>query len=133
MPRMDHLQSDSNDNHGGIGLPEVRLVLECKDAKRRVDRNLAEIHSAYRENYRDHLRYAYALVKSAEVAQDIIQQAFTNALAATERGARIDNMRGFLNSCVHNLCINHAQREHKHFSLESTPLDFTVSPTLICR
>lgn len=130
MPRTDHVTSNPTGKRDKAGKIERRPGLESGDAKRRVKRMLAEIHRCYRNNYDDHFHYAYGRVKSVEVAQDIVQQAFTNALAAAERGARIDNTRGFLNRCVHNLCVSYTHREKKPLPLDMEVLDFIDMATL---
>ncbi len=75
------------------------------------DSYVVAFRQAYRENYADLLRYANSRVGSTEVAQDIVQQGFTNTLMSLERGADIRNIGGFVQRCVHNLCVNHTLRE----------------------
>ena len=76
-----------------------------------LDQIVEEIHAVYRENYRDLIRYARRRAGSFEAAQDVVQQAFTNTLTATEQGARIRNMSAFLQRCVRNICVNNARRD----------------------
>ncbi len=76
-----------------------------------AERNLVAFHDACQETYKDLIGYACGVVESAELAQDIVQQAFANTLVVVERGGQIQNMGGFLYRCVHNLCVNNARRK----------------------
>ena len=74
--------------------------------KSELGQGVKEIREVYRENSPELIRYARKWLGSSEAAQDVVQQAFTNTLTAIEQGARIRNMVGFLQRCVHNICVN---------------------------
>ena len=84
---------------------------ECTLPEREIEHNLAALHQACGDTYKDLMGYACNLVGSNENAQDIVQQAFANTLVVVERGDKIQNMGGFLYRCVHNLCVNNARRK----------------------
>ncbi len=89
-------------------LTSTRTSVELPDD---LDQRVALLRKAYRDNYEVLICYARKRVDSFEVAQDIVQQSFTNALTAVERGAEIRNVGGFVQRCVHNLCIDHSISE----------------------
>ena len=92
---------------GGV-LTSTRTSVELPDD---LDQRVAELRKAYRDNYEVLLCYALKRVNSFEEGQDIVQQSFTNALTAVEQGAQIRNIGGFVQRCVHNLCIDHSISE----------------------
>lgn len=83
--------------------------------------NLEALYDAYRKNYSDLIGYSYMIVRSEDVAQDVVQQAFTNTLSTIEGGSQIGTMGGFIYRCVHNLSMNYVGRERKHASIEDSP------------
>lgn len=85
-----------------------------------LERNIEALREACGEETYQKLHYqARRQVKSADAADDIVQQAYTNTLVAMERGVQIDNMGGFLYQCVRNLCVNHVLREPKALPVEN--------------
>ena len=95
----------------GLDLSDRQTEPDLDRTNFELDRVIEEIHTVYRENYRDLIRYARRRAGSLEAAQDAVQQAFTNTLTATEQGARISNMAAFLQRCVRNICVNNARRD----------------------
>ncbi len=89
------------------------------------------IHQIYSDDYEECLSYARSRLGSIEVAQDVVQQAFTNTLNAVEDGAEIGNLGGFIRRCVHNLCVNRGYREHREpaLSLEERLHEMTGGST----
>ncbi len=95
----------------GLDLSDRQKELDLEGTNSELDQIIEEIHKVYRENYRQLIRYARRRAGSLEAAQDVVQQAFTNTLTATEQGARISNMAAFLQRCVRNICVNNARRD----------------------
>ncbi len=76
-----------------------------------VRKAMLALGTAHRENYRDLVAYARSRVGSQANAQDVVQQAFVNTLAAIERGVQINYMPGYLQRSVSNLCISYSRRD----------------------
>lgn len=76
-------------------------------------RDLAlEALAVYYRDHRDGLhRYACALVRNSDLAEDVVQQAFVNTIEATRDGARIANIEAWLRRCVRNLSMDHLRLE----------------------
>jgi RNA polymerase sigma-70 factor, ECF subfamily len=55
-------------------------------------------------------RYAMALVRNADDADDLVQETLTRAIAYLRSGREIRNVRGYLFSILHNLRITQAQQ-----------------------
>ncbi len=86
-----------------------------------LGKTLEALYDAYRKNYSDLVGYSYMIVRSEDVAQDVVQQAFTNTLTAIEGGSHVGTMGGFIYRCVHNLSMNYVSRERKHASIDDSP------------
>lgn len=55
-------------------------------------------------------RYAMALVRNAEDADDLVQETLARAIAHLRGGREIRNVKGYLFSILHNLRISEAQK-----------------------
>ena len=76
-----------------------------------VRAQIKELSAYFRRSY--HLLYGQALglVASPEVAEDVVQEAFTNTSERIEAGTRIENMNSWLRCCVQNISIKHLRRK----------------------
>lgn len=84
-----------------------------------------DVSRAYRAAYDDlHLR-ARRFTRCPERADDIVQDAFANTLAAIEAGNHVNDVHAWLRSCVHNLGVNYATRrkDTELLSENLAPLD----------
>ncbi len=100
-----------------------------------LGKNLEALYEAYRKNYSDLIGYSYMIVRSEDVAQDVVQQAFTNTLSTIESGSQVNTMGGFIYRCVHNLSMNYVSRERKHSSIDDDPppIDQSVDAAAVAR
>ncbi len=87
-----------------------------------LEKNLDDFNRACRNNRKELFGYAYSLVGSADEAEDIVQQAFTNTLSAIEKGVQVHTMGGFIYRCVDHLSMRHIGREPDSLLIEDTPL-----------
>lgn len=83
-----------------------------------------ELEAGFRRSYRRLFNQALGTVRSAEAADDVVQEAFANTLVAVERGQEIQNLDGWLSRCVHNGSIHYA----KHRKQVVQPLEDKFEP-----
>ena len=93
-----------------------------------IDGSVEAVRRVFLDSYDELIRHASRRVRSSDVAQDIVQQAFANTLTAVEQGVQVNNMKGFLHRCVHNLCVNLTLRQPQ-LSIEEQILDMTHDST----
>jgi len=65
----------------------------------------------YRQHVREVYRYALAVLRSPEDAEDVTQTAFLNAYRACERGERPRSARNWLIAIAHELCQQRVRQE----------------------
>ena len=65
----------------------------------------------YRRHVREVYRYALAVLRSAEDAEDVTQTAFLNAYRACEHGERPRSARNWLIAIAHELCRQRVRQE----------------------
>lgn len=65
--------------------------------------------------------YALRIVEDAEVAEDMVQEAFMKAWMAVESNNRIDSFRSYMYQIVRNECISHLRRQREMISLDNVP------------
>ncbi len=78
----------------------------------------ASVLRVYEKEFDGFCTYAGSLVGSSELAQDIVQQAFANTLAAIDRGTHIHNEAAFLTRCIRNLAFDHHKGKTDHKSID---------------
>src|ERR687895_1183002 len=74
----------------------------------RADRAFERV---YRQNVCHVYRYALAVLRSPEDAEDVTQATFLNAYRAFEHGERPQSMHNWLISIAHGLCHQRARQE----------------------
>ena len=89
-------------------------AVEPEDTARRtkeVRAQTKELSTYFRHSY--HLLYGQALgmVGSPEVAEDVVQEAFTNTSERIRAGTKIANFNSWLRCCVQNISIKHLRRK----------------------
>ena len=80
---------------------DERLVAIAKEGDERAFAILYERHSPAI------LRYCRSLLRSAQEAEDVKQEAFVLAMSALRRGAEPDAFRPWLYRVAHNACMSH--------------------------
>jgi RNA polymerase sigma factor (sigma-70 family) len=80
---------------------DERLVAIAKDGDERAFEILYERHSLAI------LRYCRSLLRSAQEAEDVKQEAFVLAISALRRGAEPEAFRPWLYRVAHNACMSH--------------------------
>ncbi len=89
--------------------PAAEVVSRSDD--KAVRAQIKELSAYFKRSY--HLLYGQALglVASPEIAEDVVQEAFTNTSERIEAGTRIKNMNSWLRCCVQNISIKHLRRK----------------------
>lgn len=57
--------------------------------------------------------YALRMVNDADVAEDMVQDAFMKAWLYIEKGGKIDNFSSFIYRIVRNLCLSYLRDKHE--------------------
>ncbi len=83
----------------------------------RRDIDEAAFIDAYNEYADAIFRYCYVRVRDRERAKELMQETFTKAWEYVQNGKEIENMRPFLYTVAHNVCVNEAVRS-KSYSLD---------------
>ena len=68
---------------------------------------LESLKSHYEHDYNTLFKHAVSIVHSREVADDIVQDAYTRTIAAMQAGTKIEHLGAWLNRCVRNLAFEH--------------------------
>ncbi len=68
------------------------------------------LEDGFKESYSSLFNQALRIVRTADAADDVVQEAFVNTMAAIERGERINNVGGWMNRCVHNSSMNYVRQ-----------------------
>lgn len=66
-----------------------------------------EFEFEFRQLYLPLGMYALRIVKNADTAEDLEQEAFIKAWDYIRNGGKIENFKSFIYRIVHNLCITH--------------------------
>ena len=105
-----------------------RRQVRIKAVDDAIGSSVEAIRRVFLDSYEELIRHARRRVESPEIAQDLVQQAFANTLSAVENGVQVNNMKGFLHRCVHNLCVNHSLQQ-PHYSIEEEVRDIAETST----
>lgn len=62
-------------------------------------------------SYKDLYLQALSMVRSPDAAEDIVQETYADTIAAIKSGTEIENLGGWLRSCIHYRCIKHRRRK----------------------
>ena len=84
--------------------------------------------NAYDEYAEALFRYCYVRVRDRERAKDLMQETFTKAWEYLQNGKKIENIRPFLYTIAHNVCVNEAVRA-KSYSLDEMQETIGYDPT----
>lgn len=79
-----------------------------------ADDAIEQLYAHYREELHMHAR---RLLGSSDLAEDAVQQAFSNTIVAVRRGVHIDHAARWLHTSVRNACIDYL-REQQMLSLK---------------
>ncbi len=108
-------ESGTNGESSALDVAEDPIhAEEPEDVVRRTKEvrvQIKELSTYFRHSY--HLLYGQALgmVGSPEVAEDVVQEAFTNTSERIKAGTKITNFNSWLRCCVQNISIKHLRRK----------------------
>ncbi len=80
-----------------------------------------EFETIFRRLYLPLGMFALRIVDNADVAEDMVQEAFMKTWMQLENGAEITNLRAFLYACVRNECLAHLNRSSSLVGEEHLP------------
>lgn len=80
-----------------------------------------EFEIAFRQLYLPLGMYALRIVDDADIAEDMVQEAFMKTWIQIENGAEISNLRAFLYRCVRNECLTYLSRRPDRVGEEYIP------------
>jgi RNA polymerase sigma-70 factor (ECF subfamily) len=83
---------------------------------RKIDENA--FIAAYDQYAEPIFRYCYFRVYERERARDLMQETFTRTWEYLRRGNTVDDLRAFLYTTAHNVCVNEIARK-KAYSLDA--------------
>ena len=71
-------------------------------------------------------QFAYSIVHSKEIAEEVIQDVFLEVWKNRQKFATIENLKLYLYICTRNMSITHLRKSNKHrsFSLDEIKLPF---------
>ncbi len=79
-----------------------------------------EITAVVAEHETALLRYATSLLRSPDLAQDVVQEAFIRLMRHRREGrAAIDNLKAWLYRVVHNLALDYIRKNQRHEAMQS--------------
>lgn len=80
-----------------------------------------EFEIIFRQLYLPLGMYALRIVGDANIAEDMIQEAFLKTWMHLESGAQISNLKAFLYTCVRNECLSHLSHAKNQVGEEYIP------------
>lgn len=69
-----------------------------------------DIEHHYEHDYTSLYNHALSIVRSPEVAEDVVQEAYTRTMAMIQRGTEIDQLSAWLNRCVRNIALTQSKK-----------------------
>lgn len=97
------------------GAPERPSVAAPEGAGVATSTSLADYFGEHRDAL---IRYAYGIVRDRDAAEDVVQHAFVNTVAAVSGGTEIYDLSSWLHRCVRNLGLNRVNASQV-FSLDA--------------
>ncbi len=80
-----------------------------------------EFESLFRKLYLPLGMYALRIVDDADVAEDMVQDAFTKAWTFIDEGGKILNFSSFMYRSVHNVCLSYLRGKEEMLGEDSIP------------
>lgn len=65
--------------------------------------------------------YALRIVDDADVAEDLVQDAFMKAWLYSENGGEIENFSSFMYRTVRNICLSYLRNRHETLDESNIP------------
>ncbi len=73
--------------------------------------SLESLKDHYEHDHDSLFNHAVSIVHSHEVADDIVQDAYTRTIAALQQDTEIEHLGAWLNRCVRNLSLQHVKKK----------------------
>lgn len=80
-----------------------------------------QFEEQFRSLYKPLNLYALRFIEEIDEAEDIVQQAFTDAWDKNRQGISIDNLKAYMYHAVRNRCLNYLSSRPEKLSSEEIP------------